>query len=165
MGRDRTVFPHPARSLTEGAALAAALLGCSDTAPFRSPGGALVVTVLTYHCSGGCGSPAGPIDTVQRGDTAVVRIAVADTSGSSTIALVRPACAVNVTILGGATLYTLPATPTCPDSGVAVDVGSVPYLRDVVWVVDGSFAPGDYTLRGDIVVDPPVTGRRPVHVR
>ena len=165
MGRDRTVFPHPARSLTGAAALAAALLSCSSTAPFRSPGAELAVTVLAYHCSGGCGSPAGPVDTVQRGDTALVRIAVADTSGSSTRALVRPACAVNVTILGGATLHTLPATATCPDSGVAVDVGSVPYVRDVVWVVDGSFAAGDYTLRGDIVVDPPVTGRRPVHVR
>ncbi|HKE89821.1 MAG TPA: hypothetical protein VKB45_05770 [Gemmatimonadales bacterium] len=164
MGRDRAVFPYPARSLTAGAALAA-LLGCSGTAPFRPPGAALAVTVLAYHCSGGCGSPAGPIDTVQRGDTALVRLAVADTSGSSTIALVRAPCAVNVTILGGTMLHTLPATPTCPDSGVAVEVGSVPYMRDVVWIVDGSFTSGDYTLRGDIVVDPPVTGRRPVHVR
>jgi hypothetical protein len=147
------------------AAIAAALLGCSDTAPFRPPGGSLVVTVQTYHCSGGCGSPGGPVDTVQRGDTTLVRLTVADTSGSSTIALVRPSCAVTVTILGGTTQHTLPAAPTCPDSGISVEVGSVPYLRDVVWVVDGSFAPGDYTLRGDIVVDPPVTGRRPVHVR
>jgi hypothetical protein len=153
----------PARPLT--AALAAALLGCSDTAPFRPPGGSLVVSVQAYHCSGGCGSPAGPVDTVQRGDTTLVRLAVADTSGSSTIALVRPACAVTVTILGGTTQHTLPAAPTCPDSGISVAVGSVPYLRDVVWAVDGSFAPGDYTLRGDLVVDPPVTGRRPVHVR
>lgn len=148
-----------------GAALAAGLLGCSDSVPFRPPGASLAVTVLAYHCSGACGSPSGPVDTLQRGDTALVRLAVADTSGSSTIALVRPSCAVNVTILGGTTQHTLPAAPTCPDSGVSVDVGSVPYLRDVVWIVDGSFAAGDYTLRGDIVVDPPVTGRRPVHVR
>jgi len=165
VGRDRAVFPHPARPLTGAAALVAALVGCSDTTPFRPPGGSLAVTVLAYHCSGGCGSPAGPVDTVQRGDTALVRLAVRDTSGRSTIALVRSPCAVNVTILGGTMLHTLPATPTCPDSGVSVDVGSVPYLRDVVWIVDGSFASGDYTLRGDIVVDPPVTGRRPVHVR
>jgi hypothetical protein len=163
VGRDRAVFPVSARPLT--AAIAAALLGCSDTAPFRPPGGSLVVTVQAYHCSGGCGSPGGPVDTVQRGDTTLVRLTVADTSGSSTIALVRPSCAVTVTILGGTTQHTLPAAPTCPDSGISVEVGSVPYLRDVVWVVDGSFAPGDYTLRGDIVVDPPVTGRRPVHVR
>jgi hypothetical protein len=94
-----------------------------------------------------------------------VRLAVADTSGSSTIALLRPDCAVNVTILGGTTQHTLPAAATCPDSGISVDMGSVPYLRDIEWIVDGSFAAGDCTLRGDIVVDPPVTGRRPVHVR
>jgi hypothetical protein len=41
----------------------------------------------------------------------------------------------------------------------------VPYVRDVIWIVDGSFAAGDYTLRGDIVVDPPATGRLPVHVQ
>ena len=164
MGSDRTVFPVPARSLTTAAALAA-LLGCSEAAPFRPPGASLAVMVRAYHCSGGCGSPSGPVDTVQRGDTALVRLAVADTSGSSTIALVRPSCAVNVTILGGTTQHTLPAAPTCPDSGVSVEVSSVPYLRDVVWIVDGSFAAGDYTLRGDIVIDPPVTGRRPVHVR
>jgi len=165
VGRDRAVFPVAARPLTVGAALAAALVGCSDTAPFRPPGGSLAVTVQAFHCSGGCGSPSGPVDTLQRGDTALVRLAVADTSGSSTIALLRPDCAVTVTILGGATQHTLPAAPTCPDSGISVEVSSVPYLRDVVWIVDGSFAAGDYTLRGDIVVDPPVTGRRPVHVR
>lgn len=165
MGRDRAVFPGAARALTAGAALAAALLGCSDTVAFRPPGASLAVTVQAYHCSAGCGSPSGPVDTVQRGDTALVRLAVRDTSGSSTIALVRPSCAVNVTILGGTTLHTLPGAPTCPDSGISVAVGSVPYLRDVVWIVDGSFAPGDYTLRADLVVDPPVTGRRPVHVR
>ncbi|HET9706879.1 MAG TPA: hypothetical protein VFP39_01110 [Gemmatimonadales bacterium] len=163
MGRDRAVFPVPARPLT--AAIAAVWLGCSDTAPFRPPGASLAVTVQAYHCSGGCGSPSGPVDTVHQGDTALVRLAVQDTSGSSTIALVRPPCAVNVTILGGTTQHTLPAAPTCPDSGISVDVGSVPYLRDVVWIVDGSFAVGDYTLRGDIVVDPPVSGRRAVHVR
>jgi len=146
VGRDRAVFPVPARSLTGGAALAA-LLGCSDATPFRSPGASLAVTVQAYHCSGGCGSPSGPVDTLQQGDTALVRLAVADTSGSSTIALVRPSCAVNVTILGGTTQHTLPAAPTCPDSGISVEVGSVPYLRDVVWIVDGSFPAGDYTLR------------------
>jgi len=165
VGGDRAVFPVAARPLTVAAALAAALLGCSDSAPFRPPGTSLAVTVQAYHCSGGCGSPSGPVDTVQRGDTALVRLAVADTTGSNTIALVRPDCAVNVTILGGTTQHTLPGAPTCPDSGISVEVGSVPYLRDVVWIVDGSFAAGDYTLRGDIVVDPPVTGRRPVHVR
>ena len=164
MGRDRAVFPVPARSLTAAAAFAA-LLGCSDTAPFRPPGASLAVTVQAYRCAGGCGSPSGPVDTVQRGDTALVRLAVADTSGNSTIALVRPSCAVNVTILGGATQHTLPAAPACPDSGFSVEVSSMPYLRDVVWIVDGSLAAGDYTLRGDIVIDPPVTGRRPVYVR
>jgi hypothetical protein len=163
VGRDRAVFPDPARPLTAG--LAAVLLACSDTAPFRPPGASLAVTVQTYRCSGGCTTSGGPVDTEQRGDTALVRIAVADTSGSTTIALVRPDCAVNVTILGGTTQHTLPAAPTCPDSGISVELGSAPYLRDVVWIVDASFAAGDYTLRGDIVVDPPVTGRRPVHVR
>ncbi len=165
MGRDRAVLPYPARPLTVAAALAAALLSCSDTAPFRPPGASLAVTVQAYLCSGGCGTPIGPVDTVPQGDTALVRVAVADTTGSSTIALVRPSCAIGVTILGGTTQHTLPAAPTCPDSGISVEVGSVPYLRNVVWIVNGSFAPGDYTLRGDIVVDPPVTGRRPVHVR
>jgi hypothetical protein len=102
---------------------------------------------------------------VQIGDTTLVRLALADTAGDSTTALVRPACAVNVTILGGAMQHTLPATPTCPDSGIAVAPGTVPYLRDVVWIVDGSFAAGDYTLRADLVIDPPVTARRTVHVR
>ena len=94
-----------------------------------------------------------------------MRLALADTAGDSTIALVRPPCAVNVTILGGAVQHTLPAPATCPDSGISVEVGSVPYLRDVVWIVDGSFSAGNYTLRGDIVVDPPLTGRRTLHVR
>lgn len=94
-----------------------------------------------------------------------MRLAVADTSGETPTALIRPPCAVNVTILGGVTQLTLPASPTCPDSGVSLAVGSVPYLRDVVWIVDGSFVSGDYTLRGDIVVTPPVTARRSVHVR
>lgn len=143
----------------------AALAGCSGAAPFTPPGSGITVTVLAYHCSGGCGSATGPVDTVQRGDTALVRLALADTLGDSTIALIRPPCGVNVTILGGASPRTLPAAPTCPDSGISVQLGSVPYLRDAVWVVDGSYAPGDYTLRGDIVVNPPVSGRRSVHVR
>lgn len=163
MGRDRAVLPDRARALI--AAVAAVLLGCSGSEPFRAPGSSLAVTVQAYHCSGGCGSPIGPVDTVQRGDTALVRLALADTAGDSTIALVRPDCAVNVTILGGAMQHTLPASPTCPDSGFSVEVGPVPYLRDVVWIVDGSFPVGDYTLRADVVIDPPVTGRRTVHVR
>jgi len=163
VGRDRTVFPYPARALT--AAAVAVLSSCSGAEPFQSPGGGLTLTVLAYHCSGACGSASGPVDTVHQGDTALVRLAIADTAGDGTIALIRPSCGVNVTILGGATLHTLPAAPTCPDSGISVQVGSLPYLRDVVWIVDASFAPGDYTLRGDVVVDPPVSGRRPVHVQ
>jgi hypothetical protein len=163
VGRDRAILPYPARSLT--AALVVALLGCSGADPFRPPGAGLTLTVLAYHCSGGCGSASGPVDTLHQGDTALVRLAIADTAGGSTIALIRPPCGVNVTILGGATLHTLPAAPTCPDSGISVEVGSLPYSRDVVWIVDASFTPGDYTLRGDVVVDPPVTGRRPVHIR
>jgi hypothetical protein len=163
VGRDRAVFPVRARALI--AALGAVLLGCFGSEPFRSPGSSLAVTVQAYHCSGGCGSPIGPVDTVQRGDTALVRLALADTAGGSTIALVRPDCAVNVTILGGAMQHTLPASPTCPDSGFSVEVGPVPQARDVVWIVDGSFAVGNYTLRADLVIDPPVTGRRTVYVR
>lgn len=163
MGRDRTILPGRARALT--AACIAAVLGCSGFAPFTPPGSHISLTVLAYHCSGGCGSPSGPVDTVQVGDTALVRLAIADTAGDTTIALIRPPCAVNVTILGGAALHTLPAAPTCPDSGISVEVGSVPYLRDVTWIVDGSFTAGNYTLRGDVVVDPPVSGRRTVHVR
>ncbi len=163
MGHDRAVFPYPARSLT--AAVVAALSSCSGAQPFQPPGAGLTVTVLAYHCSGGCGSASGLVDTVHQGDTALVRLTIADTAGGSTIALIRPPCGVTVTILGGATLHTLPAAPTCPDSGISVQVGSLPYLRDVVWIVDASFAPGDYILRGDVVVNPPVTGRRPVHVQ
>jgi hypothetical protein len=163
VGRDRAVFPGRARALI--AALGAVLPGCSGSEPFRSPGSSLAVTVQAYHCSGGCGSPIGPVDTVQRGDTALVRLALADTAGGSRIALVRPDCAVNVTILGGTMQHTIPASPTCPDSGFSVEVGPVPQLRDVVWIVDGSFAVGNYTLRADLVIDPPVTGRRTVYVR
>lgn len=141
------------------------MLGCSGDAPFRAPGSSLALTVQAYHCSGGCGSPSGPVDTVQIGDTALVRLALADTAGDSTIALVRAACAVTVTILGGAMQHSLPATPTCPDSGISVEVGAVPYLRDVVWIVDGSFAAGNYTLRADLVIDPPLAGRRAVTIR
>lgn len=141
------------------------MLSCSGAEPFQPPGAGLTLTVLAYRCSGGCGSTSSLIDTVHQGDTALVRLAIADTAGNSTIALIRPTCGVNVTILGGATLRTLPAAPTCPDSGISVEVGSLPYLRDVVWIVDSSFAPGSYTLRGDVVVDPPVSGRRSVHVQ
>lgn len=146
-------------------ALAAVLSSCSGTAPFVPPGSGVALTVQVFRCSGGCGAPSGPVDTVQQGDTALVRLAIADTSGETPIALIRPPCAVNVTILGGVSQHTLPAAPTCPDSGASLAVGSIPYLRDVVWNVDGSFAPGDYTLRGDIVVNPPVSARRSVHVR
>lgn len=163
MGRDRAIPPHPARALT--AALTAALLGCAGDTPFRSPGAGLRLTVQTYACSGGCGSLTGPVDTVHQGDMAVVRLALADTAGDSAIVLVRPPCAVNVTILGGAGQHTLPAAPSCPDSGVSVAVGPVAYLRDVLWIVDGTFGRGDYTLRADLVVDPPVTGRSLVRVQ
>jgi len=95
----------------------------------------------------------------------MLRISLADTAGSNTVVLVRPVCAINVTILGGATQHTVPAPATCPDSGISVAVGAVPYLRDLVWIVDGSFGAGDYTLRADLVIDPPVTARRAVHVR
>ena len=146
-------------------ALAAVVASCSTTTPFVPPGNGVALTVQAFRCSGGCGAPTAPVDTVQQGDTALVRLAIADTMGETPNALIRPLCAVNVTILGGSTQHTLPVSPTCPDSGVSLAVGSVPYLRDVVWIVDGSFAPGDYTLRGDIVVDPPVTARQAVYVR
>jgi hypothetical protein len=135
-------------------ALAAVLSSCSGTAPFVPPGSGVALTVQAFRCSGGCAALSGPVDTVQQGDTVLVRLAIADTMGATPVALIRPPCAVTVTIL-----------PTCPDSAVSLAVGSIPYLRDVVWIVDGSFAPGDYILRGDIVVNPPVTARRSVHVR
>lgn len=110
MGRDRTILPHPARPLsgrgsfprTAGAGVLIAGLACSGDVPFASPGTGVAVTVRTYHCSGGCGTATGPVDTVRRGDTALVRVSIADTAGDS--------------------------------------------------------------MRGDVVIDPPVSSRTPVHV-
>lgn len=121
--------------------------------------------MLVYRCNGGCGTTTVPVDTLHRGDTAQVRLTVADTAGDSAVVLLRASCDVNVTILGGAGVPpTLPATPTCPDSTESALVASIPLLRDLVWVVPQALPVGDYTLRGEIVVDPPVQGRRTVHV-
>lgn len=140
-------------------------LACAADAPFTPPGGKLAVSVLVYRCSGGCGTTTGPLDTLHRGDTAQVRLSVADTAGDSAVVLLRAGCDVNVTILGGAGVApTLPATPTCPDSTESASVSSIPLLRDLVWIVPAAFAVGDYTLRGEIVVDPPVQGRRALRV-
>lgn len=144
---------------------ALATVACSADAPFTPPGANLNVSVSAYHCRGGCGAPTGPIDTLHRGDTALVRLSVADTAGGSSVILLRAACAVNVTILGGAgTAPTLPAAPTCPDSTVGLSASSIPYLRDFVWVVPPALPVGDYTLRSDIMVDPPVAARRAIHI-
>ena len=145
------------------AALAA--IACSAESPFVPPGGNLLVAVVVYRCSGGCGTTIGPVDTLHRGDTAQVRLSVADTAGDSAVVLLRANCDVNVTILGGAGVApTLPATPTCPDSTEAASVSSIPLLRDLVWIVPPTLAVGDYTLRAEMVIDPTVQGRRAVHV-
>ena len=71
----------------------------------------------------------------------------------------------NVTILGGTGLApTLPAAPTCPDSAEPASVSGVPILRDFVWIVPANFAVGNYTLRAELVLDPPVQARRAVHI-
>jgi len=169
MGGDRAVPARTARALTGkgwtgvAAALLAAL-ACSGDHPFTPPGSTVVFSMQVYHCSGGCGAPVGPVDTLPAGDTGLVRLTVADTGGGS-VAQLRASCAVNVTILGGPALHTLPAIPTCPDSATGVVLSAVAIVRDLVWVVNGSFAAGDYTLRGDLVVDPPVVARRMVRVR
>lgn len=145
------------------AALAA--IGCSGNTPFTPPGSGLAVSVSAYHCSGGCGAATGPVDTLHRGDTALVRLSVADTAGDSTVILVRAACDVNVTILGGSgAAPTLPAAPTCPDSTLALSASPIATLRDFVWVVPQALSVGDYVLRGEMVVDPPVSARRTVHI-
>jgi hypothetical protein len=104
------------------------------------------------------------VDTVFAGDTALVRLSVADTAGSS-VAQLRAPCAVNVTILGGPAMHTLPAVATCPDSTSGALLSDVATVRDLVWVVNGAFPSGDYTLRGDLVADPPVVTERSVRVQ
>jgi hypothetical protein len=141
-----------------------AALACSGDHSFAPPGSTLVYSVQVYRCSGGCGAPVGPVDTVPAGDTALVRLSVADSGGSS-VAQLRAPCAVNVSILGGPALHTLPAVPTCPDSATGVLLSTVATVRDLVWIVDGSFAAGTYTLRGDLVVDPPVVTQRTIRVQ
>lgn len=148
-----------------GAAALVAALACSGDTGVGSPGAGLELTVLTYECGSGCGVLTAPVDTVRQGDTAIVRLRIADTAGTNVVALLRASCAPSVTILGGSVLHSLPAAATCPDSAIAADIGAAPYLRDVVWVVDSSYAVGDYTLRGDIVINPPVTARQTVHVQ
>jgi hypothetical protein len=147
------------------AIVALAVVACSGDAPFTPPGANLAASVDAYHCSAGCGAATGPIDTLHRGDTTLVRLSVADTAGDKTPILLRAACAVNVTILGGAgPAPTLPAAPTCPDSTVALLASATPYQRDFVWVVPPALPVGEYTLRGDMVVDPPVRARRTVRI-
>ena len=140
-------------------------LACGSDTPFTPPGGNLAVSVRVYRCSGGCGTATGPLDSLHRGDTALVRLGVADTTGDSAIVLLRAPCAVNVTILGGTGIApTLPSAPSCPDSTQSASVSSVPLLRDFTWIVPAGFAIGDYTLRGEMVIDPPVQARRAVHI-
>lgn len=128
------------------------------------PGAKLSVSIAAYRCGGGCGAATGPVDTLQRGDTALIRLSVADTAGDTTVILLRAACDVNVTILGGPGSRTLPATPTCPDSAIGLTASALPYQRDFVWVVPSGLPAGDYTLRGDMVVDPPAVARRTIHI-
>ena len=140
-------------------------LACGSDTPFTPPGGNLAVTVTVYRCSGGCGTTTGPLDSLHRGDTALVRLSVADTTGDSAIVLLRAPCAVNVTILGGTGIApTLPSAPWCPDSTQPASVSPVPLLRDFTWIVPAGFPIGNYTLRGEMVIDPPVQARRAVHV-
>jgi hypothetical protein len=142
-------------------------LACGSDTPFTPPGGNLAVSVTVYRCSGGCGTTTGPLDSLHRGDTALVRLGVADTTGDSAIVLLRAPCAVNVTILGGpggGVAPTLPSVPTCADSAQSASVSSVPLLRDFTWIVPAGFAVGDYTLRGELVIDPPVQARRAVRI-
>jgi hypothetical protein len=105
------------------------------------------------------------VDTVPSGDTALVRLSVTDTGGGSSVAQFRAPCAVNVTILGGPALHTLPAVPTCPDSTTGVVLSAVAVARDLIWIVNGSFTAGDYTLRSDLVADPPVVAQRAIRVQ
>jgi hypothetical protein len=142
-------------------------LACGSDTPFTPPGGNLAVSVTVYRCSGGCGTTAGPLDSLHRGDTALVRLSVADTAGDSATVLLKAPCAVNVTILGGTGVApTLPSTPppSCADSTELASVSAVPLLRDFTWIVPAGFAVGDYTLRGEMVVDPPVQARRAVRI-
>lgn len=89
---------------------------------------------------------------------------MADTGGSS-VAQLRAPCAVNVTILGGPAMHTLPAVPTCPDSTTGELLSDVATVRDLVWVVSGAFPAGAYTLRSDLVADPPIVTQRSIRVR
>ena len=171
MAGDRAVLPGAAGPLIAGRLplVIGALVGlaCGSGTPFTPPGGNLAVSVAVYRCSGGCGTTTGPLDSLHRGDTVLVRLSVADTAGDSTTVLLKAPCAVNVTILGGTgggVAPTLPSAPTCADSTQPASVSAVPLLRDFTWIVPAGFAAGDYTLRGEMVVDPPVQARRAVRV-
>jgi len=45
-----------------------------------------------------------------------------------------------------------------------VVLSAVASVRDLIWIVNGSFTAGDYTLRGDLVADPPVVAQRTIRV-
>jgi hypothetical protein len=169
MAGDRKVLPGAAGPLIARRLplVIGALVGlaCGSDTPFTPPGGNLAVSVTVYRCSGGCGTTTGPLDSLHRGDTALVRLSVADTAGDSATVLLKAPCAVNVTILGGTGVApTLPSAPSCADSTQPASVSAVPLLRDFTWIVPAGFAVGDYTLRGEMVVDPPVQARRAVRI-
>jgi hypothetical protein len=42
---------------------------------------------------------------------------------------------------------------------------ATPFVRDLVWVLGGSLAPGAYTLRGDVLVEPPRVVQRALQVQ
>jgi hypothetical protein len=79
--------------------------------------------------------------------------------GDSALVRLRALCAENLVLLdGAATVRTVPAVLTCPDSTVLRYVGRPPNAaeyRFLQWVVDTEIAPGEYTLEGRMLVPPP----------
>jgi hypothetical protein len=141
--------------------------GCGDTGGpvIRSP---VTYTLTVFRCTNLCTVVDGtaPVTVANRGDSLLVTVTAADTvTGDSTLVTLSAPCAASASLVSGRTVVrTFPAAVSCPDSTVQQRLAAGPEQRAFPWVVDSVLSQGNYSLRGDLVVAPPLAATYPLHV-
>jgi hypothetical protein len=143
---------------------AALLANCGET---TAPGIDDAIRPLVYEIFTGClpqrlEYDCGPdVLTVSRGDTLIVGHSLHDSSGADPDTVIVTAdCAVNFEILRSNVLVgTLLAAPTCPDSTLprGENAPQINLIRAFAWRIPTGLAPGQYTLRSRLLVNPNVS--------
>jgi hypothetical protein len=151
-------------ALIAAAALAA---GCGDSGGpvLRSP---VTYALTVYRCTNQCTVVAGSaaVTLANRGDSLLVTVTASDTvAGDSTVVTLSAPCAASASLLSGRSVArTFPATVTCADSTVQARLALGAEQRSFPWVVDSTLSQGNYSLRGDMVISPPLAATYPLHV-